>query len=525
MRPLRIRGKLLGLVLVATLTAVLLSAAMLTAFEAWRLERQLEEDQAGLARIVAENVSAALAFDDARGALDVLRSIRAKGHIVAGCVYDREGAMFATWSRRGGTCPPAPGPVGGEVDEDRAVTVTPVLLGGAPLGSVLLVSDLADIGRQLRLQVAMLLLAALGATLAAMLVGVRLQRVVSRPIADLAATAAAVTRCEDYSLRVPRQGDDELGELVTSFNLMLERIEERDAALVEAKAALEERVDERTRELAGELMVRRRAEAALAERNRQLAESNRELDDFAYVASHDLKEPLRGIHNYAGFLIEDYAERLDDAGRERLETLMRLTRRLEGLIDTLLHFSRVGRVDLAVEEVDLGPVVDDTLESLAPVIAADGAEVVVHPLPTVRCDRARIGEVFRNLVVNGIKYNDRSDKRVEIGALLPGTAAGGVVPDPVEGPLLWVRDNGIGIAAKHRDVVFDIFKRLHPREAYGGGTGAGLTIVKKVVERHGGRIWLDSTPGEGTTFYFTLRPPRAAPSWTAQANSEDPRHD
>lgn len=504
MRPLRIRGKLLGLVLVAILTAVLFSAVVLTLIESVRLERELQRDQRALASIVADNVSAALAFEDTATAEEVLRSLRAKPHVVAGCVYDAGGALFASWSAPGATpCPTEAGPPRALVEDDRAELTRPVTVEDQDLGRVLVISDLSGLRGILRRQVLLRLLAGLGATLLAMLVALRLQRVVSQPIADLAATAAAVTRRQDFSLRAERHGDDELGELVDAFNHMLARVEERDAALREAKDALEERVAERTREL--------------AERNRQLAASNRELDDFAYIASHDLKEPLRGIHNYAGFLIEDSADRLDEEGRRRLETMMRLTRRLERLIDTLLHFSRVGRVDLAVDEVDLGEVVAEVLDSLGPVLGDEGAEVVVHPLPTVRCDRARIGEVFRNLVVNAVKYNDRPAKRVEIGALPAGSPAGEVTPDPAEGPVLWVRDDGIGIAEKHRAVIFDIFKRLHPRDAYGGGTGAGLTIVKKVVERHGGRVWLDSEPGAGTTFYFTLPAQRATAS-------EEPRH-
>jgi light-regulated signal transduction histidine kinase (bacteriophytochrome) len=307
---------------------------------------------------------------------------------------------------------------------------------------------------------------------------------------------------------VTPKSEDEIAQLGDNFNRMLAQIQQRDDALLAAKGALELRVDERTRALAEELRERRRAETELEKKNRDLEASNRELDDFAYVASHDLKEPLRGIHNYAGFLLEDYQDKLDDSGREKLQTLMRLTGRMESLIDTLLHYSRVGRVDLAVTDVDLGRVVADLLDSLRPVLAAANAEVrVVTPLPVVRADRARVDEVFRDLIVNGVKYNVSLNPTVEIGSLPPGSPAGAEIPPPSAGPVFFVRDNGIGIPERHQGVIFDIFKRLHARDAYGGGTGAGLTIVKKVVERHGGRIWLQSAPGEGTTFYFTLPGP------------------
>ncbi len=233
--------------------------------------------------------------------------------------------------------------------------------------------------------------------------------------------------------------------------------------------------------------------------NAELARSNQELDDFAYIASHDLKEPLRGIHNYATFLLEDYREELDAEGRDKLATLTRLSQRMETLIDSLLEFSRVGRVELADQETDLTALVRSTLEPLQITLREGRVDVRVPvPLPVLRCDRVRVGEVFHNLITNAIKYNDRPDKWVEIGTRDPGPAGGP--------PVLYVRDNGIGIPEKHHAVVFRIFKRLHGRDKFGGGTGAGLTIVKKIVERHGGRVWVESAPGEGATFLFTLAP-------------------
>lgn len=234
----------------------------------------------------------------------------------------------------------------------------------------------------------------------------------------------------------------------------------------------------------------------LETRNEDLIRSNKELDDFAYIASHDLKEPLRGIHNYSSFLIEDYAEKLDDEGRDKLQTIARLAQRLECLIDTLLIYSRVGRIDLAVQETDLHAVVADVIESLSISLHEKGIDVrTPERLPKLDCDSARIAEVFRNLIANAIKYNDKPEKWIEIGV----RPAQGRVPQT-----FYVRDNGIGIHEKHLDSVFRIFKRLHGREQYGGGTGAGLTIVKKIVERHGGRVWIESIYGEGSASCFTL---------------------
>jgi light-regulated signal transduction histidine kinase (bacteriophytochrome) len=166
---------------------------------------------------------------------------------------------------------------------------------------------------------------------------------------------------------------------------------------------------------------------------------------------------------------------------------------MDALIDTLLAYSRVGRLELNLEPCDLNLVLKDVLEDLQFRLEESGAQVrVPRVLPTVMCDRIQVSEIFSNLISNAAKYNDKADKWIEIGYQ--------------EGPVtvLYVRDNGIGIRDRHFETVFRIFKRLHGRDEYSGGTGAGLTIARKIAERHGGRLWLESTPGEGTVFYFTL---------------------
>jgi light-regulated signal transduction histidine kinase (bacteriophytochrome) len=233
----------------------------------------------------------------------------------------------------------------------------------------------------------------------------------------------------------------------------------------------------------------------IASMNFELQRSNEELDSFAYIASHDLKEPLRGIHNYANFLMEDYADVLNDDGVAKLQTLVRLTQRMEDLINSLLHFSRLGRAELMRQTVNLHELVQQAIATLT--IARPQSEVefrLPQTLPSIECDRAQVNELFTNLISNAIKYNDKPQKWVEIG----------YIDQELPSPIFYVRDNGIGISPQHIEKIFQIFRRLHGRDEFGGGTGAGLTIARKIVERHGGRIWLESTHGQGSTFYFTL---------------------
>jgi two-component system, chemotaxis family, sensor kinase Cph1 len=245
----------------------------------------------------------------------------------------------------------------------------------------------------------------------------------------------------------------------------------------------------------------------LAILNTELERSNIELDAFAYVASHDLKEPLRGIHNYSTFLMEDYGDKLGEDGAHKLATMVRLTQRMEDLIESLLHYSRRGREELLVKPVKLAELIDNVLNTIK-ISHTDSVDFrIPRSLPVIQCDHTLIMELFTNLISNAIRYNDRDQKWIEIGYVLPDEID--LVPEVLERSqiVFFVKDNGIGIQAKHWDNIFKIFKRLHPASKYGGGTGAGLTISKKIVERHGGKIVVESTFGEGSTFYFTLASP------------------
>jgi chemotaxis family two-component system sensor kinase Cph1 len=251
--------------------------------------------------------------------------------------------------------------------------------------------------------------------------------------------------------------------------------------------------------------------AELSKLNIELERSNIDLDSFAYVASHDLKEPLRGIHNYSTFLMEDYGEILDAEGISKLQTLTRLTRRMELLIDSLLHYSQLGRSELANLPIDLN-VLAREVRDLFKITTGNTSDIIINPLPTIVGDRSQIIELLTNLVSNAIKYNDNPLKKIEIGCL-DSDALQYLQPERPQldirsgSQIIYVRDNGIGIDRSHFEDVFQIFKRLHTRDDYGGGTGAGLMIVKKIVDRHGGKIWIESTLGHGTTFYFSIPAP------------------
>lgn len=247
----------------------------------------------------------------------------------------------------------------------------------------------------------------------------------------------------------------------------------------------------------------------LAKVNLELERSNRELASFAYAASHDLKEPLRGIYNYSTILLEDYTQVLDEEGLEYLQTVRGLSQRMETLINTLLRLSQLGQAELQMQTTDLNELLSSAIAVFRASRLTNQLDIrIPRPLPTVKCDPVLVSEVFSNLISNAFKYNDKAEQWVEIGyldadeqiskGLLPSTGHPAIIP------VFYVRDNGIGIQDHHREIIFKLFKRLHSQEKYGGGAGAGLSITKKIVERHGGRIWVESKSSEGSAFHFTL---------------------
>lgn len=318
-------------------------------------------------------------------------------------------------------------------------------------------SLLAEINRQRRdIGLIALALVAAGSVIAVMMA-----RAVAGPLRQLTAAATQMARGDHgIDLGALARRRDETGELAGAFATMARQISERQQRL-EAQA-------------------------------RELSRSNQELAQFAYVASHDLQEPLRMVGSYLELLEHRHGAGLDGEAREFIDFAIDGAARMKQLINDLLDYSRAGYRELKRARVDLNQVVANVVRVLGEQIDRTGATVEVATLPTVEADAVQIERVFMNLIENALKYRGPQPPQVDVGA---ERLAGG-----------WriaVTDNGIGIEPRFRDKVFEIFRRLHDREKY-SGTGIGLAVVKLVVERHGGSVGVDARPGGGTVFFFTL---------------------
>lgn len=240
------------------------------------------------------------------------------------------------------------------------------------------------------------------------------------------------------------------------------------------------------------ITARKQAEEVLRRTSEELVRSNEELQQFAYVASHDLQEPLRVVTGYVQLLDRKYKSRLDSDADQFLHYIIDGVQRMQQLISDLLNYSRVGTRGATFRPINLQSVLDRVLANLKAVVEESGAVVASDPLPTVQGDETQLIQLFQNMIGNGIKFHGDEPPRIQISSRRQDGC--------------WeftIRDNGIGIEKQYWEQIFVIFQRLHTRQKY-SGTGIGLAICKRIVERHGGRIWLDSQPGQGTTFHFTL---------------------
>ncbi|HEY4997824.1 MAG TPA: ATP-binding protein, partial [Usitatibacter sp.] len=244
---------------------------------------------------------------------------------------------------------------------------------------------------------------------------------------------------------------------------------------------------------------RKRDETALREardelelRARELTRSNEELQQFAYVASHDLQEPLRMVASYTQLLERRYGDKLDGDAKEFMEFIVDGAARMKQLIEDLLAFSRVGTRGRDFREVASGDCLAKALSNLRGAQEASGAVVTHDPMPMVLADASQLAQIFQNLIGNAMKFRGGESTRIHVGAETREQVW-----------VFTVRDNGIGLDPQYSDRIFMMFQRLHNKAEY-PGTGIGLAICKKIVERHGGRIWVDSRPGGGSTFGFTL---------------------
>jgi signal transduction histidine kinase len=472
----RITHKLIMINLLTTGLAFLLAGTVMVIAEYVSFRNILVSSTTAQARIIANNSTASLTFNDPRAAAETLKALKASPNIECAAIYGKDGKIFADYCRAEtkGAPPALPANEGHFFADGHLHIFQGIVLDQETIGSLYIRSDLEKFYA---------LLLQFGVTAAATLVIVfaitflllsRLQRVISAPISDLARSMQLVSQEKNYTIKANVHAEDEIGALAQGFNEMLEQIKLREM------------------KLNIEIAEHKSAEEALAEKARDLVRSNAELEQFAYAASHDLQEPLRMVGSYVQLLERRYKGRLDSEADEFIAYAVEGATRMKRLINDLLAISLVGGGDREMKNLDMEGILTLVLAKRQETIKESAAIITHDPLPAIIANHTEMVRLFEHLLDNALKFHGQAPPCIHIKAEKTGNDC-----------LFSVRDNGIGIEPAYFDKIFRLFQRLNSREEY-PGTGIGLAECKKIVERHGGKIWLESEPGKGTTFYFTL---------------------
>jgi len=279
--------------------------------------------------------------------------------------------------------------------------------------------------------------------------------------------------------------DDQLRRILIAYALIL--------ACLASVALLVSLIVIQRRQVRTDRLAKAELEQRVAERTAQLESSNRELEGFSYSVSHDLRAPLRAINGFAEMVQEGYGEKLDDEGRRKLRVIRESSQKMGQLIDDLLVFSRLGRQAISAANADMAALARQVFEELRAASTANPARLTIKPMPSAWCDPALIRQVWINVLANAIKFSAvREEPLIEAGGYADGAQN-----------VYYVKDNGVGFDMRYHEKLFGVFDRLHGAKEF-PGTGVGLAIVKRVVERHGGRVWAEGAVNEGATFYFAL---------------------
>ena len=514
-----IRHKLMSVVLLTTLVALVISLGTIVVYDLRAYHRNLVADISTQAELLGHMSSAALAFDDERLALENLNLMRIRPRVTAGALYKADGSLFASYraNERVGALPAKVGKEGVSIAGSSVELFKPIVDNGELLGTVYLRADYELAGRT-----ADYLAIALGVTVLALLVALlllrRLDFVITQPILDIADVAREVIETGDYSRRARKLSDDEVAQLVDSFNKMLAEIELRTHALERSNGELAREGEQRTEAQQEVMRLNQELEVRVHERTMQLEMTNGELamameearsanyakSAFLSSMSHELRTPLNAILGFAQILSSDRLPSTLEQKKEFAGHILKSGRHLLTLINEILDLAKVesGTVSLSLEPVGLDAILQECRDMIAPLASQRGIGMAFPdacPL-NVLADRTRLKQILLNLLSNALKYN-REQGQVAIEC---APHAGGRVR-------ISVRDTGVGLDAEQLALLFQPFNRLGQEGGTEEGSGIGLVVTKRLVELMDGNIGVSSAPGEGSIFWIELRVVDAVP--------------
>jgi len=503
-----IKTKLTGIIMLTSVITILVVCSAFLAYEVGTFRATLSDDMSILAEVIGNNSTATLIFDNRDDASLILSSLKAEKHIVAALIFRPDGEVFAEYHRSSiekENIRPLFQDKSIKFDNGYLYIYQPILIEDEVLGTIYLKSDLEELHARFQRYLVIVIVVLLASLFLAFFLSSKLQRVISEPILHLAQIAKQVSDKKNYSIRATNPRGDkvpvEVGTLFNGFNEMIIQIQTRDVALQKAHDELEERVKERTKELEREIQVRKQTEEDLLMARDKAIEASRIKSEFLANMSHEIRTPMNGVIGMTELTLET---ELNEEQREFLNMVKASADSLLDVINEILDFSKIeaGKLELMSINFNLRDSFGDMLSSLSVRAFKKKLELAYHILPDVPDaligDPGRLRQILINLVGNAIKFTDSGEIVVRVRRE--------AVNDTEAVLHFAVTDTGPGIPQEKINVIFEAFTQADGSSSRRhGGTGLGLTISSQLVQLMGGRAWVESDPGHGSTFHFTAR--------------------